>query len=273
MNWNASNIENLRRVFTEGFAVRDIAEPLVSFDASTSTAEALNLMTAQDFDIVGVRQNGLVVGFLERETLGAGNCGEHRQAFDDTSVMSDSTPLADVVLGLASTPRLFVRILGTVSGIVTRSDLQKPPMRMWLFGMITLLEMRLSRLIELMCPNETWREFLSDGRLEKARALLEERRRRNQSLALLDCLQISDKGQIIARNEAIRRLTKMESRRQTEQTVRMLESLRNNLAHSQDILACDWETIVGICGDLDRVIGGTEQVQQTLGGPRPADSK
>jgi len=56
----------------------------------------------------------------------------------------------------------------------------------------------------------------------------------------------------------------MESRRQTEQTVKMLESLRNNLAHSQDILACDWETIVGICGDLERVIGGTEQVQQAL---------
>jgi len=140
-----------------------------------------------------------------------------------------------------------------------------------LFGMITLLEMRISRLIEVMCPNETWKAYLSEGRLEKAQSLLEERRGRNQSLGLLDCLQISDKGQIIARNEDIRRLTKMKSRRQTEQTVKMLESLRNTLAHSQDIIACDWETIVALCGDLERVIGGTEQVQQALGGPRPAD--
>jgi hypothetical protein len=36
MNWNASTIENLRRVFTDGFVARDIAEPLVSFDASTA---------------------------------------------------------------------------------------------------------------------------------------------------------------------------------------------------------------------------------------------
>ena len=43
MNWNASTIESLRRVFTEGFAARDIAEPLVSFDATTATSEVLEL--------------------------------------------------------------------------------------------------------------------------------------------------------------------------------------------------------------------------------------
>ena len=222
-------------------------------------------MEAQDFDVVGVRHERprRRVSWSGRSS-GEGTCGEHFRAFDDTSVISDSTPLADVVLGLANTPRLFVRILGAVSGIVTMSDLQKPPVRMWLFGMITLLEMRMSRLIGLMCPNETWKKFLSEGRLEKAEALWEERRRRNQGVELIDCLQISDKGQIVARNEEIRRLTQMESRRQTEQTVKMLESLRNNLAHSQDIIACDWETIVALCGDLERVIGGTEQVQQAI---------
>ena len=93
---------------------------------------------------------------------------------------------------------------------------------------------------------------------------MEERKRRNQNLELIDCLQISDKGQIIARNEEIRRLTRMQSRRQTEQAIKMLESLRNNLAHSQDIISCDWETIVGLCKDMERVISGTEEVQRVL---------
>ena len=44
MNWNASTIENLRRVFTDGFIARDIAEPLISFDASTAVAEVVGLM-------------------------------------------------------------------------------------------------------------------------------------------------------------------------------------------------------------------------------------
>jgi hypothetical protein len=269
MNWNPSTIENLRRVFTEGFAARDVAEPLVSFDASTSAAEALSLMNAEDFDVVGVRRNGLVVGYAQGKNLSAGTCSEQLTLFDETLVLSDSAPLADVVLKLNGASRLFVRILGAVSGIVTMSDLQKPPVRMWLFGMITLVEMRMGRLVEQLCEGENWRQFLSEGRLQKATALLEERRRRSQNLRLIDCLQFSDKAQVIARNEAIRCLTKFTSRRQVEDACRALENLRNNLAHSQDIISNDWPTIVMLSADLDGVIGGTQQVQDAIRERRP----
>ena len=59
----------------------------------------------------------------------------------------------------------------------------------------------------LKCPGDSWKQYLSESRLQKAEALLEERKRRNQNLELIDCLQISDKGQIIARNEELRCLT------------------------------------------------------------------
>ena len=260
MNWNASTLENLRRVFTEGFVARDIAEPLVSFDAATAASDVLDLMNRRDFDVVGVRKEGVVVGYVEQADLQGSICGEQIRAFD--APISEAAQLADVVLRLAESPRLFVRVLGTVGGIVTMSDLQKPPVRMWLFGMITLLEMRTTHLIALKCKDDSWKQFLSESRLQKAEALLEERKRRSQNLELIDCLQISDKGQIIARNEEIRSLTRMQSRRQTEQAIRMLESLRNNLAHSQDIVSCDWETIVMLCKDMERVISGTEAVQK-----------
>jgi hypothetical protein len=52
MKRNASTNENLRWVFTEGFAARDVAEPLASFDASTSVAEGLSLMKSEDFDVM-----------------------------------------------------------------------------------------------------------------------------------------------------------------------------------------------------------------------------
>lgn len=264
MNWNASTIENLRRVFAEGFVARDIAEPLVSFDASAAPSEVAAVMERQSFDVVGIRKDGVVVGYIERADLGGAACGERVRAIETTMTISETAPLANVVLGLADSPRLFVRVLGAVGGIITMSDLQKPPVRMWLFGMMTLLEMRISRLIALTCPGDSWKQFLSESRLQKAQALLEERQRRNQNLELIDCLQISDKGQIIARNEEIRRLTRMQSRRQAEQTIKVLESLRNNLAHSQDIISCDWETIVSLCKDMERVVAGTEEVQQAL---------
>lgn len=264
MYWHSSSLENLRRIFTAGFTVRDIAEPLVSFDASTPASQARALMNARGFDVVGVRREGLVVGFAEQATLGSGVCGEELQPFDEAAVVSDAMPLADVVLALDRLPRLFVRVLGGVGGIVTLSDLQKPPVRMWLFGMITLVEMRMGRLVEQLCAGETWQQFLSEGRLQKAAELLEERRRRSQNLRLMDCLQFADKAQIIARNESLRALTRFTSRRQVEEACRAMENLRNNLAHSQDIIATDWQTIVTLSAELDGVIAGTPEVRQAV---------
>ena len=152
MTWTSSSIANLRRVFRESFTARDIAEPLLSFDASTSTIEVLRVMERRDFDVVGVRQEGCVVGYAERSDLCGVVCAEHVRSFDESLLTPDSAPLEDVVFGLAKSPRLFVPVLGTVGGIITMSDLQKPQTRMWLFGLITLIEMRTSRLIDQLCP-------------------------------------------------------------------------------------------------------------------------
>jgi hypothetical protein len=118
---------------------------------------------------------------------------------------------------------------------------------MWLFGIVTLIEMRCAELIERYFPDETWKEYVSEARLQKAELLLAERRRRNQAVRLLDCLQFSDKGQIVARTEKLRKMTVFESRRQAEDAIKKLEQLRNHLAHAQDFVACDWDTIGQLC--------------------------
>jgi hypothetical protein len=245
----------IRRVFMETFNARDIAEPLPSFDTDSSCATVRNFMQATGADVVGIRTDGRIAGYVESGWLQEGACGQYQQGFAEAIVLEDTAPLLRVLTGLGQAPFGFVTVFGEVCGIITRGNLQKPPVRMWLFGVVTLIEMRCSELIERHCPSESWTRFLSEARLQKARVLLDERRRRNQSLGLLDCLQFSDKGQIIARNEEIRGLTVFRSRRQAEQAVKELEQLRNNLAHAQDFVAADWATIVQLCDfivDTDR---------------------
>ena len=241
-------------MFYEGFSVDDIAEPLVSFDATRSVEEVRASMEARAFEVVGARRDGLVVGYLERSELTSGTCEPFIHPFDPSEIVPSTQGLADIVEKLNTTPRIFVTFLGHVCGIVTRSDLQKPPVRMWLFGMITLIEMRMAKLIESLAPGDQWKAFLSNSRLQKAEVLLAERTRRNQNLGLLDCLQFSDKGQIIARNPAIRAATRFESRRQIEKVVKLVERLRNNLAHSQDIITSNWDAIVLLASDLDDIL-------------------
>ena len=243
-------------MFQQAFVVHDIAESLVSFDDKASAEQVRAFMESRRFEIVGVRRNGCVEGYVELDSLVDGACSDHMQSFDDSQIILDTSPLPDLVLRLKDRRRLFVSILGRVGGIVSRSDLHKPPVRMWLFGMVTLIEMRFSRLIERSCPDNTWKQFLSAGRIEKAERLLEERARRNQELTLLDCVQLSDKAQIVARNSQLRELTRFQSRRQLEEAAKLLEKLRNNLAHSQDIITGDWEAIVALSENLDSVLDG-----------------
>jgi hypothetical protein len=205
--------------------------------------------------VVGVCRDGRVAGFAEREGLGTGPFGDAAKEFAPATLLADSAPLSAAVRALATEPRAFVTALGGVAGVVTRDDLQKPPGRMWLFGMVTIIELRYTRLIAEHCPGERWREYLSEGRLKKADELMAERRRRHRSVGLLDCLQLSDKGQIVARNEEIRSRTIFASRRQAEEGIRLLEGLRNNLAHAQDIVSADWDAIVQLSGHVDRALG------------------
>lgn len=118
------------------------------------------------------------------------------------------------MLGLRDHPRLFVSAFGSIAGIITPEDLEKPPMRMWLFGMITLIEMRFRYMINRFNTTKPWQSFVSEGRLAKASAVQAERARRNQHAELLDCIQFSDIGQIIGRNEEFRSLTRLTSRRE-----------------------------------------------------------
>jgi len=237
----------VKRVFTDAFTARDIAEPLASFDADTASEDVGDFMNSRDFDVVGIREAGQVTGYAERTALDGSTCGAHRRSFGTAKVLTDAAPLLAVLVALKESPYLFITVLGSVGGIVTRADIQKPPVRMWLFGIVTLVEMRFSQLIEQHCSGDSWKAFVSEARLQKAQALLAERSRRNQKLGLLDCLQFSDKGQIIARNEEIRKQTVFPSRNQAEAATKRLEQLRNNLAHAQDILASDWDTIIEIC--------------------------
>lgn len=234
----------VKRVFLESIAVRDIAEPLASFDGGTAATDVLAVMNAKDYDVVGIRTSGWVDGFVRKSDLAGGNCARYRHSLDEAVVLNDAAPVLTVLRALDRAPFAFVSVLGEVGGIVTTADLQKAPVRMWLFGVVTMIELRFTELIERHCPGDSWMQILSEGRLHKARSLLHERRRRNQSLRLFDCLQFADKGKIVARHDEIRNATVFTSRKQAEEAIKKLEQLRNNLAHAQDIVTTDWDTIV-----------------------------
>lgn len=251
---------NLERFFNEGFTAADIAEPLVSFDAEKPAEDALALMDLREFDYVGVRIDGEIAGFIQRESLGEGSCGDYLKDFEDAVITTESCPLAVLISNLQEKGVCFIKTFGKVNGIITVSDLHKPPVRMWVFGMITIIEMSFSQAIKRQYPRDKWKQYLSEARFEKAQELLKERARRNQALGLVDCLQFADKGQIVARSSALREQFDLPSRKMADRLIKELQKLRNNLAHSQDIISSSFDIIAGLSENLETIMSLQEKI-------------
>ena len=164
-----SNRSRLKRLFLDGFSALDVAESLISFDFESSAFHAGHLMTEFDFDAAGVRVAGSVAGYVLRDELKDGICGGHLRPFDTPILLDENSSFADAIGILDRANRVFVKMLGPVGAIITRSDLQKPPARMWLFGLITILEMAFSELIDEQYEDDEWIDLLSAGRVTKAR--------------------------------------------------------------------------------------------------------
>ena len=128
-------------------------------------------------------------------------------------------------------------------------------MRMFLFGLVTITEMVMTDLLRSRYADASWQGLLSESRLAKAKALHEERTRRGQKVDLLDCLQFGDKGWILSYDEEWRKTVGYQSRREMREALKELEMLRNNLAHTQEIIPQGWQRIFIACCRLEQNMG------------------
>jgi hypothetical protein len=242
------------RLFMEAFAARDIQEALLSFDAAT-----VNRLPPVEWPwangvIAGVRENGVVTSYLTRDDP-AGDGPPRIRTIDQRQLVALEASLTDVIHVLTHFTYCFVELNGAVVGVIGRADIEKPVVRMWLFGIIILIEMQVVELIRAAWPDSSWIECVSEGRLEKARQLQLERTRRGFAADLLDCLQFSDKMQVAMQNQTFLDTAGFASTSAAKKVSKDLEALRNNLAHGQDVTKHDWPQIVRLARRIQQMYG------------------
>ena len=240
--------------FIKAFAARDIAEPLRSFDGEKQVFSVARKMKDMRLYVAGVRLDGLVQGYVLPEDLDGTLLRKCLRHFRKDQVLDGEASLSEVIHVLTRHKHCFVSLLGSVTGIITRSDIQKPLVRMWLFGMITIIEMNFVEMIRSRWPGESWSGMITSSRFKKAAELLEERRRRKQHCDLIDCLQFSDKAKIIIEDPENLKSLGFQSKRLAKQVSKELESLRNNLAHAQDIVTHDWPQIARMAKRFEKML-------------------
>ncbi len=240
--------DEISRFLDAGMTVESISEDLKCCGSDWPLDEVVRLLDRLSFDVAGVKEDekGHVIGYVKRTSLRSGDIGEHVLEFCPQALIAYNAPLADALHALKDDKHVFVLGRKGIERIVTRADLNKPIARMYLFCLISLLEVHLSFWIERDYPSESWSEQLTRGRVKQARQRQEERRTRNQDLDFLECLQFCDKRDIALSSADIRSHVGARNTKSLKGLLKRAEALRDNLAHSQSDLAAGstWNEIL-----------------------------
>ncbi len=240
MSVTPSAYASLHNLLLRDITVGAIAESLVSLDAGTPHEEFVRLAQSRGFAVIGARAEGVVMGYVEPAR------SPDVQFIEEGQVLAHDMPLHESIRALDAHPRAFVSTLGGVSGIVTRDDIEKAPGRMWVFGIVTLIETALRGVVARRHPGDAWTVILSPARTARAHELQVERQRRGEDVPLLECLQFHDVSNLAFRHEDVRRSFEHSSRRVAEQRMKEWAKLRNHIAHSQGFVAQNWALLARI---------------------------
>lgn len=223
--------------------VRAICEPLLSCRVGEPVHTVQSEMNRLEFDVVGVQDSaGEPIGYASQSELDAQTVTKYI-TFAPSSLIADSTGLVSLVAILANTPRLFVLTANRVQGIVTRADLNKPPVRATLFGLVSLLELHITYWVRRSFQGDQWVSHLSDARQRRLTEIHAQRLARGETVGLFECLQLSDKRTLIKASDSLRSCLRLGSRSNAERWLKEIEELRDRLAHSQESLIGEsgWE--------------------------------
>ncbi len=256
-----SSVADLKEIVDHVLVVEYIAEPLVSFDSEGAAQQARKFADMKEYDVIGIRRDGLVSGFANTRELADGELGIYEKVFSPDQCLSAARPISEVMEALRGNAHLFILRFDQVDSIVTRGDLQKAPVRMRLFGLVSLLEMQLLRLIRLRFGEEGWQKLLTDTRIKAAGKVHEDRQNRKEQIQLSDCLQFCDKRDIILKTPELLDALGFKSKNGAEKLLKDLENLRDHLAHAQDIVTGRWPELANLAKQAEELLEACERAE------------
>jgi hypothetical protein len=244
--------------------VRTLLEPVQCCALDAPAAQMKELLDKRGFDLAGVMKDGAgpIIGFVVAAELVGQTIAEHMKSFDAEHLISDSTPIADLFQILRKRKQTFVLSGSQIKGIVTLADLSKPPVRIYLFGLLSLFEMHMRFWVSKIYGEDSWKEHLSDNRMTAANRLQAERLKRHEQIALIDCLQFCDKRDLLLAKEEFRTTLGIENEPDGEQLLKDAEDLRNKLAHSQQDLVenSSWDDLIDLIQRLEELVHRSDDV-------------
>lgn len=182
-----------------GLRVRHITTyDLKHRDPDANVEDVLTDPDLSDFDCIPVRDGASIIGYIQREANLSGSVRSQMRPIEESVLVSADLPLTQYMLLMPERPFRLVLDGATIRGIVTWSDLQKLPVRLFVFSLVAHLELLMSRVINARCPDSgTWLSFLSLARQGKVRKDFERFQHERLDPPLIEFTSFGDKRQIL----------------------------------------------------------------------------
>lgn len=217
---------------------------------------------ADDFSHVPIRgSDGRITAVLRRVTADDGTIVDpERVAISDAPKISASTPLFEMILRLRETDFLLVESPESgypdgISGIITHADLQKLPVRVFLFARLSELEDRLRRVVS----GTNWEHDPSCKNIKEV-AVAKQKQFNGTKLPLEFQLNVKRLGEVA---RIVGGFCGDCDRATFDSQLSALLKVRNTIAHGIDI---DMPEIVGIDGPLGAIMAANDALDWAFRG-------
>lgn len=204
-----------------------------------SVADVLQNDSFRNLDHVPVGRDGNIVGVLHRTAVAAeGDVGSKMKAVHEVCRVAPDTPLMTFLREAKDEPFALVFDGPDVIGIVTRSDLQKLPVRLLVFALITHLETQMADLIRAQCCplDEKWFERWIPKRESALTARWKELKKKSEELDVVAVTEFFDKREVIKGLK----LWDEKEMAEFETDLGRIATVRNPVAHARSVDSAGW---------------------------------
>lgn len=257
-----TTFKELQAIFIDNITTKLIYEPIYCCRTNDYAPDVREALDNRDFDVIGViDENESIFGFALRKELGENRVEEHTRKIELENITSDSTPILELLNILSNNPYAFVVQKNKVVGIVTRADINKPIVRIYIFGIISLFEMHLNFWINQFYKDDSWKTQIQENRFQETEKIYESRKGNNDDLTLLECAQLCDKRDVLNNTDEFRKQFEF-SKNQFERLLKDSEKIRNELAHSQNSIIANlkWEKFVSTISSIESFLHKSEGI-------------
>ncbi|WP_172372204.1 hypothetical protein [Sporosarcina jiandibaonis] len=221
--------------FNQIFTAEDISEPLASV-ANNEYHEIKDYFENKNYDVIGYKEDDKVIGFLEKEMKhDLTNLQNTMKEFSISDLITNNTNLLDCLKLLKNNTRLFLINEYQIESIVTVSDIQKPAVRMFFFGIITFFEIELAELISASYPDDEWQSILKSDRTDFAMQRHQNLINKNQETNLINCTQLCDKTDVLYKSSKLLDEFVGKSKKESKRLFNSINGFRDALAHGQSL--------------------------------------